>query len=123
MKYLFAFALLLFATSVRSEEIPAEYDHPFDGLLIVTVLPVQELRHECNDVHHSWDARERPDDVQACSYHYANPLRPGVEVCRVWYRPLDYRSWWIDQAVWAIRTETANCNGWHDKERAWAATR
>ena len=111
--------LLLLTAPAFAQDIPAQYDHPFAGRLIVETLSYWAVRERCKD---SWDVRPGQWAV-ACSWRFPDPLNPGRMACHVVYPRLEDGAWSVDDEVLAIRTETANCNGWHAKQVAYFAPR
>jgi hypothetical protein len=108
----FALILALTATPVFALQVPPpQYDHPFNGRLIVEVLPYWQVRERCKG---SWDI-PRGGWAVSCSWHFDDPLNPGKQACHVVY-PRIGPDWSPQEAFYVIREETANCNGWHDAE-------
>jgi hypothetical protein len=100
-------------------DIPADYDHPFPGRMIVEQESLKDVLAD-GRCQHAWDVGATRT-AKACSWHFDDPLNPGKQACHVVYPRLQDGVWTLEQEVEAVRIETANCNGWHDAEvRAFA---
>lgn len=99
------FWLCLLVSVVHASPVilpPVEYDHPFQGRLIVEVLPLSDTVQRCHD-------RGYPNS-DACAWYFPDPLGPSRRACHVIYPSLKETGW--RRFVWLIRHETAHCNGW-----------
>ncbi len=94
--------------------IPSAYDHPFSGRMIVEQEALSDVLAD-NRCQHSWDAG-RGHPAQACSWHFDDPLNPGMQACHVVHPRLEDGIWTATQASESLRVEMANCNGWHDAQ-------
>lgn len=84
---------------------PHQYDHPFNGRLIVHVERYFDVAKECGQYDPVPGSR-----VEACARVFPDPQNPEKLACTVIYPRLkDVGS---DDMVALIRHETAHCNGW-----------
>jgi hypothetical protein len=93
--------------------IPSAYDHPFTGRMIVEEEALSDVLDD-DRCQHTWNVGLGP--VEACSWHFDDPLNPGAQACHVVQPKLEDGVWTSTQAADALRIEMADCNGWHDTE-------
>lgn len=81
---------------------PEQYDHPFDGRLIVETISWWDVADRCRPIRDAW----------ACSWRFQDPQNPGKFACHVIYPKLGTGGIDEDELVSLIRHETGHCNSW-----------
>ena len=83
---------------------PKEFDHEYDGKLIIQYYSAEDIYHLCRNA-----VQQRPGRPMACAYR--NWVGPGT--CRIHMMPRDE----IEKYGWSydivLRHEIGHCNGWH----------
>lgn len=111
LPYFFSMPSVMAQTQAQPQQvIPPEFDKPFDGTLKVTVMEAAEMRAYCAPASDLFHLNAAPG---ACSHRKPDPFHPGKWICSIHYQRLS-KDWWPEDQVWAIRVETAKCNGWDD---------
>lgn len=80
---------------------PPQYDHPFEGHLVVEVLPYYEVDGRCGKAKHG--------RYDACSWTFTYNNLPA---CHIVYPKLGVDGVTVSYFIDLVRHETAHCNGW-----------